>query len=71
MATAPASTASEPHAEGEGSRQRVSAAALSPPRRAPIDSAALFAGSREVEIAHGDTLYRLKVTALGKLILTK
>lgn len=38
---------------------------------APIDSRALFAGASEVQIAHGGALYRLRQTALGKLILTK
>ena len=49
------------------------AAALPTPKaaRAPIDSAALFAGASEVQIAHRGALYRLKQTALGKLILTK
>ncbi len=31
----------------------------------------LLGTSREVEIAHGDALYRLRLTAQGKLILTK
>jgi len=39
--------------------------------RAPIRSDALFGGAREVQISHGGVLYRLKQTALGKLILTK
>jgi len=38
---------------------------------APIPSDALFGGAREVQISHGGVLYRLKQTALGKLILTK
>lgn len=45
-----------------------------PPARAtaePIESRALLAGAREVRIRHGDTIYRLQVTSLGKLILTK
>ena len=44
-----------------------------PPRRpgAPIDSENLFAGATEVQISHRGSLYRLKQTALGKLILTK
>ena len=37
----------------------------------PIASEALFAGAREVQILHRGSLYRLKQTALGKLILTK
>lgn len=35
-----------------------------------ILSQALFKGSREVVIEHGDREYRLRVTASGKLILT-
>ena len=46
-----------------------------PPPRAPkvrlITSEALFADFPEVQIAHGDALYRLRQTSLGKLILTK
>ena len=37
----------------------------------PIASESLFAGAREVQILHRGSLYRLKQTALGKLILTK
>jgi len=36
-----------------------------------IASEALFAGATEVQILHRGSLYRLKQTALGKLILTK
>jgi len=36
-----------------------------------IDSAQLFAGAAEVQIEHFGAVYRLKQTALGKLILTK
>ena len=36
-----------------------------------ITSEQLFAGFPEVQIAHGDAVYRLRQTALGKLILTK
>jgi hemin uptake protein HemP len=36
-----------------------------------IASESLFAGAREVRIRHGGSFYRLKKTALGKLILTK
>ena len=34
-------------------------------------SAELFGLAREVEIEHGQAVYRLRLTALGKLILTK
>jgi hemin uptake protein HemP len=36
-----------------------------------IDSRNLFAGAREITIAHGDEIYRLRLTAQNKLILTK
>lgn len=36
-----------------------------------VDAGELFAGDREVVIVHADQWYRLRVTANGKLILTK
>ncbi len=55
-----------------------SLAESAPPSPAPhakatpaISSEMLFAGAREVHIAHRGSLYRLRQTALGKLILTK
>ncbi len=39
------------------------------PRR--LDSRALLGPDREVEIAHVGQVYRLRLTSLGKLILTK
>lgn len=36
-----------------------------------IQAEDLFAGQREVWIQHGDQCYRLRITAAGKLILTK
>jgi hemin uptake protein HemP len=36
-----------------------------------MDSRDLFAGLREITIAHGDEIYRLRLTAQNKLILTK
>jgi hemin uptake protein HemP len=36
-----------------------------------LDSSALFEGRREVHIRHGGELYRLRITRMGKLILTK
>jgi hemin uptake protein HemP len=36
-----------------------------------ISSQQLLAGAKEVQIEHHGTLYRLRQTALGKLILTK
>jgi hemin uptake protein HemP len=36
-----------------------------------IDSVTLMAGRRELIIRHGSDLYRLRITASNKLILTK
>lgn len=36
-----------------------------------FDSAELFSGTREIIINHGDEIYRLRLTASNKLILTK
>jgi len=36
-----------------------------------IDSRDLFVGTRELTIAHGDDVYRLRLTSQNKLILTK
>lgn len=44
------------------------AAARSKPR---LRSDQLFAGTEEIEIEHGSAIYRLRITSLGKLILTK
>lgn len=42
--------------------------AARPPR---IDSRQLLQGGREIVIVHGADEYRLRLTAAGKLILTK
>lgn len=44
-------------------------AAGSPPRT--VSSEALFNGLYEIGINHGGSLYRLKITRQGKLILNK
>jgi hemin uptake protein HemP len=36
-----------------------------------LNSRDLFAASREITITHGDEIYRLRLTAQNKLILTK
>jgi len=36
-----------------------------------LDSGVLFAGTREITITHGNEIYRLRLTAQNKLILTK
>lgn len=40
-------------------------------RDGAIDSQELFQKAREVRIVHGDQTYRLRLTGLNKLILTK
>lgn len=40
-------------------------------RRVRLRSEALLAGANEIEIQHGEAVYRLRLTSLGKLILTK
>ena len=42
-----------------------------PADRRRFDSQQLFGSGHEVEIAHAGAIYRLRRTALGKLILTK
>ena len=53
---------------------------LEPPRKPPVEAAAklrrlkvseLLAGEREAILEHGGQEYRLRITANGKLILTK
>jgi hemin uptake protein HemP len=44
------------------------AAAASP---SVVDSVTLMGGRRELIIRHGDEVYRLRITASNKLILTK
>ena len=36
-----------------------------------LESRDLFVNGREITIAHGDEIYRLRLTAQNKLILTK
>ncbi|NDW06500.1 hemin uptake protein HemP [Jiella sp. 40Bstr34] len=39
--------------------------------RRVLSAGALLGEAREVEIHHGDAVYRLRLTKAGKLILTK
>lgn len=41
------------------------------PVRRTISSHQLMAGERVIVVRHGDAEYRLRITAAGKLILTK
>lgn len=43
----------------------------SPPVAVRLSSQSLLGGRREIEIDHDGAVYRLRVTSLGKLILTK
>lgn len=61
----PAPTSAADQADGRAAAAPRPAA----PRR--IDSSALFGNDRLLEIAHAGAVYRLSLTALGKLILTK
>ena len=60
-----------PRLSTAGAVAGVSPAARRRPPSGPIASEDLFAGATEVQISHRGSLYRLKQTALGKLILTK
>lgn len=39
--------------------------------RLRVSSASLLRGARELEIVHGEAVYLLRLTTMGKLILTK
>lgn len=67
MATPLPSTPPGPTTAAEAGGQPRHAPA--PPRR--IDSSDLFGPDRQLEITHGSAVYRLSLTSLGKLILTK
>lgn len=46
--------------------------AASPASRRPRwTSSELFGAADEIEIEHGDAVYRMRITSMGKLILTK
>ena len=73
----PGAAPSAPGARADRRRTRRSPSPSPADRGAPapafraIASEALFGGAGEVRISHRGSLYRLKQTALGKLILTK
>lgn len=56
-----------PGAETPARRPTPAAAAHRPRWR----SADLFGAAEEIEIEHGDAVYRMRITSMGKLILTK
>lgn len=53
----------------DGAPQQAAVSTVAPRRR--LNSQALLGNEREVEIEHSGQLYRLRLTSLGKLILTK
>lgn len=61
---APGRLSAEPALPSNGRGPRASSA-----RR--LQSADLFGPGQEIEIEHGQAIYRLRLTSLGKLILTK
>lgn len=63
------SNSSSPDVTQYEAASRASAADMVQPRR--WQSQQLLQGAREVQIEHQGQLYRLQVTSLGKLILTK
>lgn len=69
-----APTLNDEHATQQPRAAGLSAAgptAREPARCRRIPSSELFGPCRELEIAHGEGLYRLRITSQGKLILTK
>jgi hemin uptake protein HemP len=56
-------------AAGDSTLAVASNVQATPPAR--ISSRQILGGRREIEIEHEGTLYRLRVTQAGKLILTK
>jgi len=67
---------SDSRKDNEGNRPVSSATMSGAERRVAvtdhrINSRDLFIATREITIAHGDDLYRLRLTAQNKLILTK
>lgn len=61
----PTAAASPPKTPGH------SPSGTSAPRPTALKSEALFEGASEVLIDHRGVIYRLRLTSLGKLILTK
>lgn len=60
---------SNPHSPGGPATPPASPSASRLPRQ--VTSAALLQGDREIQIVHGDEVYRLSLTRQGKLILHK
>lgn len=56
---------------GGGAPRTPEAAGVHPATPRAVDSEEILRGQPEIEIDHAGVLYRLRVTSLGKLILTK
>jgi hemin uptake protein HemP len=69
-----APTTDRDHAATPSAADKAGAPDPRPPKLARSQrwrSAELFGSAQEIEIEHGQAVYRLRLTALGKLILTK
>ena len=64
-------TEHDPHADAPTPHRPEGASEAGQPAVPALRSETLFAGRTELHIEHRGTLYRLRQTALGKLILTK
>ncbi|WP_034411480.1 hemin uptake protein HemP [Derxia gummosa] len=67
-----ASTAQDPSCLAPGAEALFTTALVRPAtggRR--LSSAELFEQTREIEIEHNGAIYRLRITSMGRLILTK
>ena len=65
----PANTGREMTGSEKDREQRRAGSESGPPARVPIE--AILKGAKEIIIVHNGDDYRLRVTARGKLILTK
>jgi hemin uptake protein HemP len=71
-ATLPSAAPSLPVENGDATdAARCDRSRTVPLRRTRLRADSLFCGANEIEIQHGEAIYRLRITSLGKLILTK
>lgn len=62
----------KPHHEKEGNESVPSCSSIRQKTRLRrFTTQQIFIDTREVEILHSETIYKLRITAQGKLILTK
>lgn len=67
----PAAPTPLPDAPLARDERRSNAATVAHDARRRLRSDELFVGGQEVQIEHAGAVYRLRITSLGKLILTK